>query len=119
MTRSRRATPKGTGIGAKAPPAEAGAAQGGLSAAGRTVAELAGLRRRLAAMLYESMLLLGVLALSFLGSSAGAALHPMLAVAFSAIALLELLAPLLTRWALGYSGDIAPGPVSRTTGGSA
>lgn len=66
MTRSRRATPKGTGIGAKAPPAEAGAAQGGLSAAGRTVAELAGLRRRLAAMLYESMLLLGVLALSFL-----------------------------------------------------
>ena len=60
-----------------------------------------------------------VLALSFLGSSAGAALHPMLAVAFSAIALLELLAPLLTRWALGYSGDIAPGPVSRTTGGNA
>jgi len=60
-----------------------------------------------------------VLALSFLGSSAGAALHPMLAVAFSAIALLELLAPLLTRWALGYSGDIAPGPVSRITGGSA
>lgn len=60
-----------------------------------------------------------VLALSFLGSPAGAALQPMLAVAFSAIALLELLAPLLTRWALGYSGDIAPGPVSRTTGGSA
>jgi Kef-type K+ transport system membrane component KefB len=59
-----------------------------------------------------------VLALSFLGSSAGAALHPMLAVAFSAIALLELLAPLLTRWALGYSGDIAPGAASRTTGGT-
>lgn len=34
--------------------------------AGRPVAELAGLRRRLAAMLYESMLLLGVLALTFL-----------------------------------------------------
>lgn len=35
-------------------------------AAGRPVVELAGLRRRLAAMLYESMLLLGVLALTFL-----------------------------------------------------
>ncbi len=32
----------------------------------RPVAELAGLRRRLASMLYESMLLLGVLALTFL-----------------------------------------------------
>ena len=32
----------------------------------RTVAELAGLRRRFASMLYESMLLLGVLALTFL-----------------------------------------------------
>ena len=34
--------------------------------AARPVAELAGLRRRLASMLYESMLLLGVLALTFL-----------------------------------------------------
>ena len=33
---------------------------------GRTVVELAGLRRRLASMLYESMLLLGVLALTFM-----------------------------------------------------
>ncbi|TAH43055.1 MAG: RDD family protein [Betaproteobacteria bacterium] len=35
-------------------------------AAGRTTVELAGLRRRLASMLYESLLLLGVLALTFL-----------------------------------------------------
>lgn len=38
----------------------------GASSAARPVAELAGLRRRLASMLYESMLLLGVLALTFL-----------------------------------------------------
>lgn len=37
-----------------------------VSAPARTVAELAGLRRRLASMLYESLLLLGVLALTFL-----------------------------------------------------
>lgn len=60
-----------------------------------------------------------VLALSFLSSSAGAALHPMLAVAFSAIALLELLAPLLTRWALGYCADIAPDSASRSNGEAA
>lgn len=38
----------------------------GAADASRPVAELAGLRRRLASMLYESMLLLGVLALTFL-----------------------------------------------------
>ncbi|ATE59201.1 RDD family protein [Thauera sinica] len=36
------------------------------AAAARTAVELAGLRRRLASMLYESLLLLGVLALTFL-----------------------------------------------------
>ncbi|MDD2990425.1 MAG: RDD family protein [Zoogloea sp.] len=40
-------------------------ANGGLSARRQTV-ELAGLRRRLASMLYESLLLLGVLALTFM-----------------------------------------------------
>lgn len=56
------------------------------------------------------------LALGFLGTPAGAALHPVFAVVFSAIAFLELLAPLLARWALGYSGDIAA--VERKSGGS-
>lgn len=58
-----------TSRAASAPQAQ-GAARSSSSpaAAGveRPVAELAGLRRRLAAMLYESMLLLGVLALTFL-----------------------------------------------------
>ncbi|MFP5402416.1 MAG: RDD family protein [Gammaproteobacteria bacterium] len=38
----------------------------GVAGTTRPLAELAGLRRRLASMLYESMLLLGVLALTFL-----------------------------------------------------
>lgn len=38
----------------------------GVAGVTRPLAELAGLRRRLASMLYESMLLLGVLALTFL-----------------------------------------------------
>jgi Kef-type K+ transport system membrane component KefB len=58
-----------------------------------------------------------VLALGVLGTDGGVALHGMLAVVFSAIALLELLAPLLTRWALGYCGDIAGGQAKPHTGG--
>lgn len=46
-------------------PVQGGVAEGS-ARAGRPVVELAGLRRRLAAMLYESLLLLGVLALTFL-----------------------------------------------------
>lgn len=57
-----------------------------------------------------------VLALSVLGTSAGVTLHSILAVAFSAIAFLELLAPLLTRWALKYSGDIALPSTTSSTG---
>lgn len=57
-----------------------------------------------------------VLAMGFLDATTGPSAHHMLAVAFSAIALLELAAPLLTRWALGYSGDIAPGAASRQPG---
>lgn len=55
-----------------------------LPATARPVAELAGLRRRLASMLYEVLLLLGVLALSFivphvvLGFAAGVAVAPWL-----------------------------------------
>lgn len=45
---------------------EGRAAAATTAAVNRQVVELAGLRRRLAAMLYESMLLLGVLALTFL-----------------------------------------------------
>lgn len=52
----------------KSAPAVSATARAAASAgtAARTVVELAGLRRRLASMLYESMLLLGVLALVFL-----------------------------------------------------
>lgn len=49
----------------KRPVADAGTA-GAEAGRNRTVVELAGLRRRLASMLYESMLLMGVLALTFL-----------------------------------------------------
>lgn len=42
------------------------ARSGAPDASARVVVELAGLRRRLASMLYESMLLLGVLALTFM-----------------------------------------------------
>jgi uncharacterized RDD family membrane protein YckC len=67
MTRSKSRTAKlaigraavDKHTGSSAPCADAGAG-------GRPIAELAGLRRRLASMLYESMLLLGVLALTFL-----------------------------------------------------
>lgn len=50
-----------------------------------------------------------MLAIGFIGWSSEQAVRPVLAVALSAIALLELVGPLLARWALGYSGDIAPG----------
>lgn len=59
MTRSRRAAARAADSG-EAPLSDSTASPT------RTVAELAGLRRRLASMLYESMLLLGVLALTFL-----------------------------------------------------
>jgi uncharacterized RDD family membrane protein YckC len=71
MTRSKsRAAKPATGRAAAdetrpvSSPARISATEGGLG--GRPLAELAGLRRRLASMLYESMLLLGVLALTFL-----------------------------------------------------
>ncbi len=47
-----------------------------------------------------------VLALGFLDVAPVHHLHPVLAVAFSSIALLEIAGPLLSRWALGYSRDI-------------
>lgn len=47
-----------------------------------------------------------VLALGFLDVASVHHLHPLLAVAFSSIALLEIAGPLLARWALGYSRDI-------------
>lgn len=57
-----------------------------------------------------------MLAIGFLDWSSAHAVRPVLAIALSAIALLELAGPLLTRWALGYSGDIAPGSAARRTG---
>lgn len=48
-----------------------------------------------------------VLALGFLDVAPVHQLHPVLAVAFSSIALLEIAGPLLARWALRYSRDIA------------
>ena len=59
-------------------------AEQALPAGDRPVAEMAGLRRRLASMLYEVLLLLGVLALTFivphvvLGFAAGVAVKPWL-----------------------------------------
>ena len=61
MTRAKH---KPAAAAAHHPAAAPGAAPA--APAARVVAEYAGLRRRLAAMLYESMLLLGVLALTFL-----------------------------------------------------
>ena len=52
-------TPKSQSMGSRSPASAA-------SSSARPSVELAGLRRRLASMLYESMLLLGVLALTFL-----------------------------------------------------
>ena len=71
MTRSKSRAGKAAPDGARAvphPPQDASARTDGAAqpAADRPSAELAGLRRRLASMLYESMLLLGVLALTFL-----------------------------------------------------
>lgn len=71
MTRSKSRAGKAVPDGARAaqPPARDASSlkdTAGAGPADRPSAELAGLRRRLASMLYESMLLLGVLALTFL-----------------------------------------------------
>ncbi|HRM70230.1 MAG TPA: RDD family protein [Thauera phenylacetica] len=71
MTRSKSRAGKAAADGARAvphPPQDASdrTDRAAHPTADRPSAELAGLRRRLASMLYESMLLLGVLALTFL-----------------------------------------------------
>ena len=71
MTRSKSRAGKAApdGVPAAQPPARDALNRkdtAGATASDRPSAELAGLRRRLASMLYESMLLLGVLALTFL-----------------------------------------------------
>lgn len=60
-----------------------------------------------------------VLALSFVDLDQDRLLHPAMAVAFTSIALLELAGPLLTRWALRYSGDIPRTAQGRDNGESA
>ncbi len=66
MTRSKSRAAKASVGGARTAQPSMGEPSARNEASDRPAVELAGLRRRLASMLYESMLLLGVLALTFL-----------------------------------------------------
>ena len=66
MTRSKSRAAKASVGGARTAQPSMGEPSARHEASDRPAVELAGLRRRLASMLYESMLLLGVLALTFL-----------------------------------------------------